>query len=80
MLEAIQSAYTLNSQTAYSLKTIASTATVFVKSELQSVVIETIGCHPVTTWPETLEDIVGEILPGETVYVIPRAANTVPDM
>ena len=78
MLEAIHSAYTLNSQTAYSLKTIAASASVFVKSKLQGASIETIGCHPVTTWPDTLEEIVGDISPDETVYVIPRAANTLP--
>jgi nickel-dependent lactate racemase len=78
MLEAIHAGYTLNSQTAYSLKVIAASTSVFMKSELPRVTVETIGCHPVTTWPETLEEIVGDISPAETVYVIPRAAITVP--
>jgi len=78
MLEAIHTEYTLNSQTAYSLKTIAASASVFMKSGLPRVTVEKVGCHPVTTWPETLEDIVGEISPAEAVYVIPRAAITVP--
>lgn len=78
MLEAIHAGYTLNSQTAYSLKTIAASASVFMKSGLQRVTVETIGCHPVTTWPDKLEEIVGDISPAETVYVIPRGANTVP--
>jgi nickel-dependent lactate racemase len=78
MLEAIQSAYTLNSQTAFSLKTVASTATVFLKSELPRAAVEKVGCHPVMMWPDTLEEVVGDISSGETVYVMPRAASTLP--
>ena len=78
VLEAIHAGYTLNSQTAYSLKTIAASATVFVKSELPRATVEKVGCNPVSAWPDTLEAIVGGISPGETVYVMPRAANTVP--
>jgi len=80
MHKAIRTSYTLNSQTALSLRMITASATVFMKSRLPEATIERIGCRPVTTWSGNVEEAIGSILPTETVYVIPNAAGTVPEI
>jgi hypothetical protein len=80
MHEAMRANYTLNSQTALSLRTITNTAEVFMKSSLREATVEKVGCRHVATWSGMLEESVGAILPAETVYVMPNAAHTVPEM
>ena len=79
MHKAMRANYTLNSQTALSLKMITASAPVFMKSSLPEAIVERVGCRPVPTWRGTLEETIGDILPTETVYVIPDAAYTVPE-
>jgi nickel-dependent lactate racemase len=74
----IRTEYTLNAQTAYSLKTIARGTTVFMKSELPQAIVRYIGCRSVMGWSERLENIIGEISPKDRVYVIANAAHSVP--
>jgi nickel-dependent lactate racemase len=80
MYKAMRANYTLNSQTALSLRMITTLATVFMRSSLPEATIDKLGCRPVAAWEGILEETIGNVLPTETVYVMPDAAYTVPEI